>query len=272
MEHFARFFELMPLWQKAAWIVGCLIICWALEGYYPLFRLQYKKWKHASVNLFFLLTTMLVNIVFGLFAVFVFDWVKEYKVGLLYVISLPPWAGLIISLLLFELIGQYLSHYLLHNIKWMWKLHMVHHSDTHVDATTGTRHHPLDFLVREIFALLAVMVTGAPVGYYFFFRICNVFFTYFTHANIRFPLWLDKGLSWVFVTPHMHKFHHHAERPWTDSNYGNIFSIWDRLFGTFVYGDTRKIKYGLDTLEHTPDESIGFQLKLPFNKQIKTDS
>ena len=61
------------------------------------------------------------------------------------------------------------------------------------------------------------------------------------------------------------------ERPWTDTNFGNIFSVWDRIFGTFVYDDVHKIRYGLDVLEDKPDEDIIYQMKLPFDKTIKTD-
>ena len=189
----------------------------------------------------------------------------------MYYIDLPIWLELLICILIFELMAQYLVHYMLHRVKWMWKFHMIHHSDTHLDATSGTRHHPGDFVMREIFALAAVVVTGAPVGYYFFYRFCTVFFTYFTHANINLPVWLDKPLSLVFITPNMHKFHHHYKRPWTDTNFGNIFSIWDRIFGTFVYDDPKKIHYGLDVLDETKDEDIRYQFKIPFNNSIKTD-
>ena len=68
----------------------------------------------------------------------------------------------------------------------------------------------------------------------------------------------------------MHKFHHHHELPWTDSNFGNVLSIWDHIFGTFVYGDPTKIVYGLDASNHTDDEDIVFQLGIPFNKNIKS--
>jgi len=115
------------------------------------------------------------------------------------------------------------------------------------------------------------VITGAPAGYYFFYRICTVFFTYFTHANISLPIWIDKPLSYIFITPNVHKFHHHFERPWTDTNFGNIFSIWDRLFGTFVYDDPKKIHYGLDVLDPKKDEDLAFQFKIPFNKSVKTD-
>jgi sterol desaturase/sphingolipid hydroxylase (fatty acid hydroxylase superfamily) len=66
----------------------------------------------------------------------------------------------------------------------------------------------------------------------------------------------------------MHKFHHHFQMPWTDSNFGNMLSIWDRLFGTFVYADPSEIKYGLDIADHRDDENILQQLRLPFDKSI----
>jgi sterol desaturase/sphingolipid hydroxylase (fatty acid hydroxylase superfamily) len=151
----------------------------------------------------------------------------------------------------------------------MWRLHIIHHSDTKVDVTTGTRHHPLDFTIRETFALIAVLIMGMPIAYYLFYRILSVFFTYFTHANINLGK-IDKILSYLFVTPNLHKFHHHKELPWTDTNYGNMFSVWDRLFGTYMYDDTSKIQYGLDIVDDIKDEDILYQLKIPFNKSIKT--
>ncbi len=271
MEKFLLFFETMPTWQRAVWVVVCMTAFWLLEGNYPLFRFSYKKWKHAFTNFFFLSTTLVINILFALATVGVFAWIKEYQIGFLYLIDMPLWLGFLLSIMVFDLFGQYLAHFLLHKYKWLWKFHMVHHSDTHVDVTTGTRHHPGDFLIRELFSLIAVIITGAPIGYYFFYRFCTIFFSYFTHSNMFLPEKLDRPLSWIFVTPNMHKFHHHFERPWTDTNFGNIFSIWDRLFGTFVYDDLKKIKYGLDVLEGRGDENIIDQLKLPFDKTIKTD-
>ncbi|MBN8575842.1 MAG: sterol desaturase family protein [Cytophagales bacterium] len=271
MESFLHFFETMPTWQRAVWIVICLTLCWIVEGSFPLFRFNYKKWKHAGVNFTFLLTTMIINVFFGIATVGIFEWIGRNQFGLMYLIDWPIWVEMLLCLLIFELLAQYTIHYILHRVKWMWKFHMIHHSDTHLDATSGTRHHPGDFIMRELFALLAVLITGAPVAYYFFYRVCTIFFTYFTHANISLPAWLDKSLSYVFITPNMHKFHHHFERPWTDSNFGNMFSIYDRLFGTLVYDNPHKIKYGLDVLDNSKDESLGYQFGLPFNKTIKTD-
>ena len=271
MDSFLIFFEQMPVWQKFVWVLGCLTFCWLLEGNYPLFQFDYQKWKHGGVNLVFFLGIGIINLIFGIATVGVFEWVQQNEIGLLFIIDLPIWAELLIAVLLLELVAQYFVHYLMHRIKWLWKLHMVHHSDTKVDATTGTRHHPGDYILRELFALVAIILIGAPIAFYFFFRICTIFFTYVTHANISMPNWLDKSLSWIFVTPNMHKLHHHFKLPWTDANFGNMFSIWDRIFGTMVYDDPKKVRYGLDFLDGTPDENILFLLKMPFDKNISSD-
>jgi len=271
MNEFLQFFEELAAWQKATWIVSCLTLAWLLESAIPLFRKKYQKWRHAGVNFIFLAAVMLINVLFGVLTAGTFEWAGKTGFGLLYLMELPMWLELFIAVLIMDLVAQYFVHYLLHKVKFMWKMHMVHHSDTNVDATTGTRHHPGDYILRESFAFLAVLISGAPLSFYLFYRIATVFFTYLTHANISLATWLDKLIAVVFISPNMHKFHHHFERPWTDSNYGNIFSVWDRIFGTFVYDDPKKVRYGLDVLDETKDQDLIYQLKLPLNKEIKTD-
>ncbi|WP_217495951.1 sterol desaturase family protein [Mangrovivirga cuniculi] len=116
-----------------------------------------------------------------------------------------------------------------------------------------------------------MVVIGAPISYYLIYRFLTVFFTYVSHANVTTPKWIDNTLGLIFVTPNMHKFHHHFERPWTDTNFGNIFSLWDRIFGTYVMDDPKKIKYGLDVLDDSTDTNVMYQFKIPFDKNIKTD-
>ena len=269
MDFFLNYFATLPTWQKAAWLFACLCGGWLLEASFPFFRYKYNRVKHNSVNLVFLGFTLLINTVFSLATVkLIYPLIETHRFGLLYLIDLPVWAELAIAILLFDLVAQYTVHLMLHKVTWMWRLHMIHHSDTKVVATSGTRHHPGDYITRELFSLLTILVTGAPFAYYMLYRIITIPFTYLTHANILVPRWLDKPLSFIFITPNIHKFHHHYQLPWTDSNYGNIFSFWDRLFKTLVYDDPQKIKYGLDILEGTDDESIGFQLNIPFNKSI----
>jgi len=271
MDAFLHFFETMPQAYKAGWVLLCFSFFWLLEGGIPLFLFSYKKWKHAGVNFSFLATALIINILFGVATLGVFRWIEVSQFGITNWIEMPFWIEFALCILAFDLVAQYMAHYLLHRVKWLWRFHMVHHADTHVDATTGPRLHPGDFILRETLSLVVVIVMGAPLSYYLFYRFCTIFFTYFTHANIALPAWMDKSLSYLFVTPNLHKFHHHFERPWTDTNFGNIFSIWDRLFGTYVYDDPKKIRYGLDVLDDKKDEDIAYQFKLPFDKSIKTD-
>lgn len=271
MENFLLFFENMPAWQKLAWIFACISANWIVELGYPLMKFDYKKLKHAGVNMVFLASDVTINLIFGLVTVSIFAWLSSSNFGLLYLIDFPIWAELLIAVAVLDFTAQYFVHYLLHKVSWMWRFHMIHHSDTHVDVTTATRHHPGDYLMREIFALVAIVILGVPLAFYIFYRILTVFFTYFSHANFYMPVAIDKALSYIIVTPNMHKFHHHFERPWTDTNFGNIFSVWDRLFGTFTYDDPKKVQYGLDVLDDSKDEDLGYQFTIPFNKSIKTD-
>lgn len=271
LEKFIAFFEGMSNGQKFGWVLICLSLFWLVEFAIPLVSFGYKKWRHARTNLVLLVFTILINTIFGIATVGVFIWMDNQNFGLLNVIKLPIWLELLTSLMILDLVAQYIVHVLLHKYKFMWKLHLVHHSDTAIDVTTGTRLHPGDYVFREIFGLIAILVGGISFPFYIFYKITTVFFTYFSHANIQLPAVLDKTLSYVFVTPNMHKFHHHFERPWTNTNYGNIFSIWDRIFGTFVYDDTRKIRYGVDVLEDSTSDNLVYQLKVPFDRSIKTD-
>lgn len=271
MESFLQFFETMPNWQKLIWVFTCISANWIVELGYPLVKFQYKKWKYARINLIFLASDLTINLLFGLVTVGIFAWASTNEFGLLYLVDLPIWIELLIAVAFLDFAAQYLVHYLLHSVKWMWKFHLVHHSDTTVDVTTATRHHPGDYVLREVFALGAILVAGIPLAFYLFYRIVTVFFAYFTHANFVLPHKIDKIIGYVFVTPNMHKFHHHFERPWTDTNFGNIFSFWDRIFGTLTQGDPSEVKYGLDVVDNSRDNDLAYQFKLPFDKSVKTD-
>jgi sterol desaturase/sphingolipid hydroxylase (fatty acid hydroxylase superfamily) len=268
MTDFLHFIEAMPDWQRLAWLLVCLAFCWVLESLIPLFRWDNKKLKHDAFNLgLFVMNgviTLPVSIALGMAII----WSESNQVGLLYQLELPLWMELLLAIVFLDLIAQYTVHYLLHHVNWMWRLHLVHHADTHVDASSGTRHHPGDFAFRLVASGVAIIAFGIPAVYYVIYRILTPFFGYFTHANIKLPKQLDRVLSLVLVTPDMHKFHHHYQAPWTDSNFGNIFSFWDRLFGTLVYEDTADIQYGLDVMDNSRDLDLMYQLKAPIDSSI----
>lgn len=264
------FFAHMENWQKLAWIATVLTFCWLLEHWRPLAQFEYQKWRHAAVNFTLLGFTMVINFLFGFLVLAVNGWTEANAFGLLAMLQLPIWVELLITVMALDFFAQYVSHYLLHHVPVLFKFHRIHHSDTKVDATTATRHHPGDFVVREIMALGVVLLLGAPLSYYVLYRMLTVFFGYTSHANIALPRWLDDTLGWVLITPNIHKFHHHQEQVWTDTNFGNIFSFWDRIFGTLVIDDTSKVRYGLDVMDDERDEDLLYQLVSPFDASIQS--
>lgn len=271
LQQFVDFWNNVTTFQRLLTVVTPLLFFWLLEYVIPLFTFDkgYNKVRHTGVNLVFLGTSFIVNILLGILTVAVSKWTTVHEFGFMNWIQMPLWAQLLFTLFIMDLFAQYIPHYLMHKVKPLWRFHVVHHSDTHVDVSTGTRHHPGEWIIRESFTMLGIVLMGVPVGLYLMHRSFQALFTYFNHANIQLPRWLDRTIGLVFVSPDMHKFHHHYKRPWTDMNFANSFSIWDRLFGTLVYDDTKKIRYGIDTLDDALDENIGFQMKVPFDLSVQ---
>jgi sterol desaturase/sphingolipid hydroxylase (fatty acid hydroxylase superfamily) len=265
MDALINYFETIPTAVRALILMGGIFVFWVMEGVIPLKDFQYRKVRHAGMNLMFTLFTTVIG--FGLAGVLYFasSWTAKHSFGLLYLVELPLWVHVIAALLLLDLIGAWLIHWVEHKVRWMWKFHLVHHSDTTVDVTTGLRHHPGETVFRILFTIAGVFVLGVPIGMVMLYQSLSVLFAHLTHANIAMPDRLDRALSWVFVTPNMHKVHHHYQQPLTDTNYGNIFAVWDRVFGTYTRVDPGELVYGIDT-HMNPEEHdrAGNLLKIPF--------
>jgi len=268
MEQLIAYFENIPSIHRSLLLVGGIAIFWFLEGFFPLAQFQYKKWRHALPNFFFTITTIIINFTLAFLLLNTSDWTVTNEFGMLHWIpNLPLWAEVILGVLLLDFVGAYLPHYLEHKVKPLWMIHLVHHSDPNVDTTTANRHHPLESLVRFVFTLLGVFLVGTSIGIIMLYQALSVVSTQFNHANIKLPKKIDRWISYLLVSPDMHKIHHHYRLPYTDTNYGNIFSIWDRILGTFSYLDREKIIYGVDVFpDAVKNTQIGSLLKQPFDK------
>jgi len=271
LENLINYFETIPSHHRAIIVVGGLTIFWLIEGGIPLFKFKYNKWQHALPNIFFTITTIVIN--FGLAFILLnsADWVMGNNFGVLnWLPEMNIWLYGIFGVLLMDFFGAYLPHFVEHKVKPLWMIHLVHHTDHKVDTTTANRHHPLESVVRFVFTLFGVFVIGAPIGIVMLYQSMSLISTQFSHANIKLPKEVDHALSYFLVSPDMHKVHHHYVLPYTDSNYGNIFSIWDRILGTYMELDREKIVYGVDVF---PDEvengKIWSLLKQPFQKYQK---
>ena len=271
MENIIHFFANIPSSTRSIILVTGLTLFFLLEAGFPLFRFKYEKARHTLLNLFFTLTTLLINLSGAFLILWAADYNLQYQSGILPIIqsnipSIPYWILVLIGVLLLDFIGAWFIHWLEHRIKWMWKFHIIHHTDPCVDVTTGLRHHPGESILRFGFTLVAVFVSGSSIGIVMLYQTLSAFFAQLTHANIRTPKKLDAIFSIILVTPTFHKIHHHFILPDTDKNYGNIFSIWDRLFNTSInVGKMKNIKYGLDTHQLKKEQSsLKDLLLIPF--------
>jgi sterol desaturase/sphingolipid hydroxylase (fatty acid hydroxylase superfamily) len=135
----------------------------------------------------------------------------------------------ILAFALFDL-AIYLWHVVSHKNDYLWRFHKVHHSDKGFNVSTGFRFHVFDLLIEIIYKCVFVVIIGVNAYLVLSIEIFELFFILFHHANIRVPN--ENLISNVFITPSLHRTHHSKKRSEHDSNYGIVFSIWDRLFAT----------------------------------------
>jgi sterol desaturase/sphingolipid hydroxylase (fatty acid hydroxylase superfamily) len=267
IEHFQTL-EQRPF-ERLLLLVSGMLLLWLIEGAIPLLSLQYKKnkWRHASVNFSFTLIHLLIHTGFAVFIILLSDAAKAGNFGVVHWLHLNIFWTIFVSFLVLDFFGGWLVHLVQHKTYTLWRFHVVHHSDNNVDVTTGLRHHPVESVLRGVFFLMGVALSGAPMFAVMIFQTLLVLATQFTHANIQLPRWLDKPLSYVIVSPNMHKVHHHWQQPYTDSNYGAVLAVWDRLFGTYRHLEPSQIKYGLDRYyPNEEDENLLMLIKKPFQK------
>ena len=266
MQEVLTYFDTIPTPVRTLLLVSGILFFLILESGVPLFRFDYKKGKHAAVNITFTLITLVVNLIGAGLIVAAVNYNETHGTGILQMVQLPLWLYILTGLILLDFIGAGIIHWLEHKVRWMWRFHIIHHTDTYVDVTSGLRHHPGENILRLLFTSLAVFIVGPSFGLVMLYQTISAFFAHLTHANIKMPLVVDYVLSFIFVTPHFHKVHHHYVLPYTDTNYGNIFSFWDHLFGTAVYEkDLDSLVYGIDTHFKTEEHSsLKNLLLIPF--------
>ena len=261
MNEIFYFFENITSQTRVFFLVGGLFLFLTLEFGIPFFKSPYDKLNHAKINITFTLITLIINLFGAIGILKSVDLVETYNLGLLNAFETPLWLYVLIGIALMDFIGAWFIHWIQHNVKWMWKFHIIHHSDPNVDVTSGLRHHPVENVFRLCFTILAILISGANFGLVMIYQTVSVFFAHFSHANIHLPERIEHFISFIFITPRFHRIHHHFMQPHTDSNYGNIFSLWDYIFKTKKdFKNSKKLRYGVDT--HMDKEEISSLINL----------
>jgi len=140
----------------------------------------------------------------------------------------------------------YIWHRLNHRIHFFWRFHKAHHSDDALSTISALRFHIGELLLSIIFKSLIIIVFAIPVEVVLFSEFLITIFAMFHHSNFKFKF--EKYLSKIIIVPHLHYVHHSRIRSEHDTNYGVIFSIWDKLFKTYLWTKPKSI--GLNKIEN----------------------
>jgi len=227
-----------------------------------------SKWRHSSVNLLFIFTALPVQLFLTGFILIISKWANFNHWGLL---NLMHWhtKGLGYYITAFVLLDlcEYIYHVTMHKFDALWKFHLVHHSDLKVDVSTTVREHPCETFIRTCFLTLWVFILGPIIGVLIIRQIFQTFSNIVAHTEFRLSDRVNKIVSILFITPNLHHVHHHYRLPYTDCNYGDVLSIWDRIFGTLGELDREDTHFGIDT--HM-DENVNSKfiniVRIPFQK------
>ena len=188
--------------------------------------------------------------------------------------SWPPFgARFVISILLLDLL-QYWVHWSYHHVSLLWRIHEVHHSDPDFDVSTAARFHPVEVLWGQGVRLAAIALLAPPVAAVFATELLTLILNLWTHANARIPAPLDGLLRRVFITPDMHRIHHSREAAEQQTNYGQTFSFWDRLFQTYRHTASQgeaDFRTGLDQVAGCDTLNVAFMLGEPFRRKTREE-
>ncbi len=256
---FAGIFGLMAIWE-------------VLSARRELTTGKGRRWM-GNLSLV-LVDTLMVRLLFPTAAVGTALIVADLGWGVLNVVSVPYWAGVLISVAALDL-AIYLQHVMFHALPALWRLHMVHHADVDLDVTSGARFHPIEILISMVYKLAVISVLGPPVLGVLIFEVVLNALAMFNHANVRMPLVLDRVLRWIIVTPDMHRVHHSVDSWEHNRNFGFNLSCWDRVLGTYrdqpAKGHQEMI-IGLKSFRNRTWQALPRILAMPFFKSAASGS
>lgn len=271
-------FDVLQRAQMILLVAGLVVLLIAEslvpDGVAPTWR---ARVRHIGRNTgMWLISTILVSVVFGSLFISVALWLEVHRVGILHAWPVPGWLLFVIGFLALDF-ADYVFHRLSHQARWLWLLHSVHHSDPHVDVTTNLRAHPLHVMLSALTKPVVLAAIGIPLWVWMLRELLSLPVTQLQHSSLRLPPRVERALRHVILTPGLHRIHHSPDPTQTNSNFGGVLPLWDKLFGTFrddtwLHGDAPpddgapsddRARYGLDALRDDRWQTIAGMLRTP---------
>lgn len=240
MDKFIEFLSHIPPYIVVVYITVFL----TFEHIWPYSKNRTNKIGHLLNNGGLLIVATIINFFISFILVDWVQYVDRNNIGLMNILNFSATLKALSGVIVLDF-TSYFIHRLIHRSTLLWRFHRVHHSEIEMDSSTSFRFHPFEAVMVFPLLLIEIGLVGISFPAIILYNavILPVFFI--LHSDLNYPKWLERILSPIFATPDFHRVHHSDEQKYTDSNYGDIFSLWDRLFGTFQKADPQGINYGL---------------------------
>jgi sterol desaturase/sphingolipid hydroxylase (fatty acid hydroxylase superfamily) len=238
-----------------------------LVSYRPSSVSKFKRWlNNLALTLF---NSIILNLVFSAAVVGTAAYVQTQKIGVLNMFQAPAWIKILITVAFMDFM-LYVWHLLNHEMPLLWRFHRVHHSDLNMDVSSATRFHLGELAISAVIKMALIFFLGAgPLGV-LIFESALVFSAQFHHSSLRVPQWFETVWWVLFVPPSMHRIHHSVRIKERNTNYGTIFSLWDRFLGTLLTGiDQAAIRIGVGAYPQVRKLNFHQLLVMPFTRPVR---
>ncbi|MBI5915399.1 MAG: sterol desaturase family protein [Bacteroidetes bacterium] len=247
-------------------IIGSLAIFMTVEKYLPYFEHGMGRGRQRWHNVGMIAIAFVVNAVVGGLIALPVVWSEANNFGLLHRLLGQGPLAIILGIFLIDL-TNYALHVTMHKVPALWRIHRVHHADTEMDASSSLRLHPFELLLQMGVQALFLPLMGVSMASFIFYFVLALPWFVLNHSNMKFPAWFERWGSLLMSTPDWHRVHHSSYQPETDSHYGCVFSVWDRLFGTTSkLAVVERIQFGLNNFREPGEQTVWKLLKMPFRK------
>ena len=278
---YANFFVneiLTPSWHNYFyWLVGASLLIWLAEIIFPWRKNQPLVREHFWLDAFYLfwnyfLFALIAYNAISMIAVNAFnDFLSIFGITNLSALNVATWPkwGQLVFIFVFRDFMQWAIHRLLHNVKWMWEFHKVHHSTKEMGFAALMRFHWMENIIYRSLEYIPLAMIGFGIDDFFIVHIFTLVTGQLGHANLKINL---GPLKYLFNGPQMHLLHHAKHMPPSHLkgfNYGITLSIWDYIFRTNYWPkDDEYLVIGLPDDDDMPEDFVGQNLQ-PFKKLFR---
>ncbi len=244
---------------KLVVFLGGLLFFVILEAVFPKRHQSMSFASRLSFHLIIaLLNTLIVRALVFVPFLYWTVYLEQQGWGISRLLGLKGWIEILCSFVVLDLF-DYVWHRCNHRIKFLWRFHKAHHTDTEIDVSTSLRFHPGELFLSAITKAAWLFIWGPTAIAWFLFEASVSLSAQFHHSNIDFPDEIENRILWILVTPRFHACHHAVKRKYGDANFSTILSVWDRIFGSFELPlKNGEATSGMNTIGLPEDRNLSF--------------